>query len=83
MTEKWTEKRTYFKIRFPAHAGTYREWHRSNNGTNSWSSRAKVKAILSRGIQSGYKGRIRTPFTDCEVIQFTESVVITHEVIAL
>jgi hypothetical protein len=77
-----TLTREYFKIRFPAKAGTCWEWHRSNNGTDTWPTLAKVRAILTRGIQSGYHGRISTPFTDFEVVLFTERVEVTQEIVS-
>jgi hypothetical protein len=77
------ETREYYKIRFPANAGKRNEWHRSNNGTDRWESPAKVKSILTRGIQCGYKGRIHKPFENFEVVKFTERVEITTEVVQM
>lgn len=79
-----TETREYYKIRFPKKAGKrWGEWHCSNNGTDSWGTLAKIKAVLTRGIQSGYHGRFVTPFTDYEVVKFTETVDIQQEVVTL
>jgi hypothetical protein len=77
------EQRVYYKIRFPAKAGTFGEWHQSNNGTNAWGTEAKIRAVLTRGIQSGYKGKTHTPFSDYEVVRFTETVEIEREVVTL
>lgn len=76
-----TLKREYYKIRFIGRDGLFGEWHRSNNGTDQWESLAKIKAILTRGIQCGYKGRISEPFENFEVVKFTEAVEITTEVV--
>lgn len=76
-------KREYYKIRFPENVGKYNEWHSSNNGTDQWESLAKIKAILTRGIQKGYKGRMITPFENYEVVKFTEFVRIETEVVKI
>lgn len=82
MTE--TVTRVYYKIWFPKNVGQrFGEWHQSNSGTNQWKDLAQIKAILTRGIQSGYKGQIHTPFRDYEVVKFTEKVEITREVLDL
>ncbi len=73
------EKRQYYKIRFTDKDG----WHRSNNGTEQWGTVAKIKSILTRGIQCGYKGRTVKPFENYEVVRFTELVRITREVVKL
>lgn len=73
--------REYYKIRFPKNVGSYNEWHSSNNGTTQWESLSKVKSILTRGIQKGYKGRIIVPFENYEIVKFTEHVRIESEVI--
>lgn len=78
-----TIERIYYRIRFPAKAGTYGEFYQSNNGTDRWADVAKVKALLRRGQPKGYKGRILEPFTDYEVIKTTEMVRMSEEVITL
>jgi hypothetical protein len=77
--------REYYKIRLLDNVGhPYRnEWHHSNNGTDQWESLAKIKSILTRGVQGGYKGKIVTIFTNYEVVKFTEYVRIEKEVISL
>ena len=75
--------RTFYRIRFPAKAGSYGEWHRSNNGTSEWPTLAKIKAILTQGIRGGYKGRIRAEFTDYEIVEVTEHVRTETRVVAL
>lgn len=81
MTEQTV--RTYYRIRFPAKAGEWGEFYSSRNGTSKWWELAKVKAIISRGQTGGYKGRIRTPFTNYEVVKYTEIVSVKSEVVAL
>jgi hypothetical protein len=62
--------REYYKIRLLDNVGQeYRsEFHSSNNGTCEWGTPAKVKAVITRGIAGGYKGRNKTPFTNYEVV---------------
>lgn len=74
-------ERVYYRIRFPAKAGTYAEFYSSNNGTSQWADIAKVKALLGRGQPKGYKGRFLEPFTDYEVIKTTETIAARHEVV--
>jgi hypothetical protein len=74
-------ERTYYRIRFPAKAGAFDEYYRSNNGTDRWAELSKVKALLGRGQPRGYKGRILVPFTDYEVIRTTETISASHEVV--
>ena len=77
--------REFYKIRLLDNVGEkYRsEFHSSNNGTCEWGTPAKVKGVITRGIASGYKGRNKTPFTNYEVVKFTESVSVKEEVITL
>ena len=75
--------REYYKIRFTDKIGEYGEWHSSNNGTSQWSSVAKVKSVLTRGIRGGYKGMYRNEFENFEVIRVTENVKIKEEVVEL
>ena len=81
MAEKLT--RTYYRIRFPAKAGTYAEFYASNNGTSQWAEVAKVKSLLRRGQPKGYKGSILVPFEGHEVLKITENVDIETEVVAV
>lgn len=76
-------KRSYYRIRFPAKAGSYGEFYSSNNGTDRWSDLAKVKALLMRGQPKGYKGRFLEPFVGYEIVKTTETVKLFHEVITL
>lgn len=76
--------RTYYRIRFIREPGSpLVEFHCSNNGTSQWESLAKIKAILTRGIQCGYHGRIVKPFKDYEVVKITEEIEMTTEVVPL
>ncbi|RWL14908.1 MAG: hypothetical protein EOR57_31675 [Mesorhizobium sp.] len=81
MSEK--TERVYYRIRFPAKAGTYGEFYSSNNGTDRWADIAKVKALLRRGQPKGYKGRILEPFADFEVIKTTETIEARQEVVSV
>ncbi len=74
---------TYYRIRFPAKAGTYGEFYSSNNGTSEWSELPKVKAIITRGKPVGYKGRTLLPFEDYEIVEITDKIERTTKVIAL
>lgn len=76
-------ERTYYRIRFPAKAGTYGEFYSSNNGTSQWADIAKVKALLGRGQPKGYKGQWLEPFTDYEVVKTTEHIRMSQEVITV
>jgi hypothetical protein len=76
-------ERVYYRIRFPAKAGTYGEFYSSNNGTDRWADIAKVKALLRRGQPKGYKGRFLEPFADFEVIKTTERIEARQEVVAV
>jgi hypothetical protein len=78
-----TTERIYYRIRFPAKAGTYGEFYSSNNGTSQWADIAKVKALLRRGQPKGYKGQFLEPFTDYEVIKTTETIQARQEVVPL
>lgn len=77
----YTFTREYFRIRFPEKAGTYGEWYSSNNGTTEWGELKKVKAIITRGQPTGYKGRYLVPFENYEVVKFTEQVARKSEVV--
>jgi hypothetical protein len=76
-------ERIYYRIRFPAKAGTYAEFYSSNNGTSQWADLAKVKALLGRGQPKGYKGRILEPFKDYEVVKTVETISAHHEVVTV
>lgn len=78
-------KREYYKIRLPDNVDKpyHNEWHCSNNGTDQWESLPKIKAILTKGAQRGYKGNMIVPFVNYEVVKFTEYVRIEKEVITL
>jgi len=76
-------KREYYKIRLLDNIGQWNEWYSSNNGTDQWGSLAKVKAVISRGIRGGYKGKIKKEFENYEVVKVTEVVSITEEVVDL
>lgn len=76
-------ERVYYRIRFPAKAGSYGEFYSSNNGTDRWNDLSKVKALLGRGQPKGYKGRFLEPFADYEVVKTTETVKAEHEVVAV
>ena len=68
------EKRKYYKISFVDSKGDHKSWHASRNGTDRWGTHAKVKAVITRGIRSGYKGQIREEFENYDIIEFTETV---------
>lgn len=78
-----TSERIYYRIRFPAKAGTFGEFYQSNNGTDRWADVAKVKALLGRGQPKGYKGRTLVPFTDYEVVKTTETIRMHQEVVTV
>ena len=81
IAKKYT--REYYKIHLLDNIGKWDEWHSSNNGTDQWTSLAKIKAIITRGIQSGYKGKIKTAFENFEVVKFTEDITETQEVVSM
>lgn len=66
--------RVYYRVRFPAKAGTWGEFYSSNNGTDRWGELSKVKALITRGQPKGFKGRIREPFEGYEILEVTEHV---------
>jgi hypothetical protein len=78
-------KREFYEIRLLDNVGQqYRsEFHSSNNGTCEWGTTSKVKAVITRGIQGGHRGMIKTPFANYEVVKFTETVSVKEEVIQL
>lgn len=78
-----TTERVYYRIRFPAKAGTYGEFYSSNNGTDRWAEISKVKSLLGRGQPTGYKGRWLVPFADYEVIKTTETIRAVDEVVTV
>lgn len=75
--------RISYRIRFPAKAGTYGEFYSSNNGTSEWGELSKIKALITRGMPKGYKGRILEPFADYEVVKVTEHVRTETEVVTI
>lgn len=83
MSEKFT--REYFRIRLPDNVGKpyHPEWYMSNNGTSEWGELKKVKAIITRGQPKGYKGRTIEPFTNYEIVKFTELVERSSEVVSV
>lgn len=79
MSEKIIQ--TYYRIRFPEKAGTGSEFYSSNNGTDRWYELSKVKSLITRGRPYGYRGLI--PFENYEVIEVTEKIERTSNIIAL
>ena len=78
--------RTYYQIRFTADRQYYYkagEYYSSNNGTDRWNDLSKVKALLTRGMPRGYKGRTLEPFADYEIVEVTETIEQVEKVITL
>ncbi len=80
-----TISKTYYRIRFTADVHYFKagSYYSSNNGTTEWGELKKVKALLTRGIPAGYKGRFLIPFTDYEVVEVKEIIQRTETVVTI
>jgi hypothetical protein len=77
--------RTYYQIRFTGDCHYFRAGglYSSNNGTSQWNDLSKVKSLITRGIPTGYKGKMLVPFKNFEIIEIQEIIQRSERVITI